>query len=351
MASTFTLDALQQAARAALQKKATPGAAFAVLVDGQPVISSAAGYARQDQSAPLDPAARFPIYSITKTLIAAVTLQLAEQDRLRLDAPVQAYLPALALPAPVTLRQLLNHTGGVPDYGGLSAYFDAVRAHPAQPWSAQEFLAATLPAGLAYPPGQGWGYSNIGYLLLRQVIETVTGASLREALRERIFAPLGLRHTDTAETLEDMQPLTPGYSQFFSPGELQDVRSRYHPGWVSHGVVLSTAAELAHMLDAILGGRLLSAESRAAMLKAEDVPVQHPFFHRPAYGLGVMVDKEPANGLIAGHGGGGPGYSAGALTLVDTRGRRITGAVLANSDRDDLALRLAYDLLMQAAQG
>jgi len=344
------LDVLEQAARAALHEKVTPGAAFAVLVDGQPVIASAAGFAHLGQPAPLHPAARFPIYSITKTLIAAVILQLVEHDRLRLDAPVQAYLPALALPAPVTLRQLLNHSGGVPDYGGLPAYYDAVRAHPEQPWSAQAFLAATLPAGLAYPPGQGWGYSNIGYLLLRQVTETVTGVSLREVLRERIVAPLGLQHTDTAETLEDMQSLTPGFSQFFSPSEMQDVRSRYHPGWVSHGVVLSTAPELAQMLDAILGGGLLSAASRAAMLEAVDVPVQHPFFHRPAYGLGMMVDKEAEPGLIAGHGGGGPGYSAGALSLVDARGRRITSAVLANSDRDDLALRLAFDLLMQAAQ-
>lgn len=350
MPTTFTPRKLMLFAIDALLGKNTPGANVALLLDGEIAGIAGAGYIDRKEKTMIKPSARFPIYSITKSLIATVILQLVEEGRLGLDEAVQATLPDLALTTPVTLRQLLNHTGGLPDYGALPAYFDAIRADSTHPWSADDFLAATLPGGLIFAPGTGWAYSNIGYLLLRRVIETRLQTSLRAALRERIFVPLGLEDTDVAESLEDMQALTPGYSLFFSPDQLQDVRARYHPGWVSHGVVCSTALELAQMLDAILSGRLLNAESRAAMLDAVDVPVQHPFFRKPAYGLGLMVDQESAMGVLAGHGGGGPGYAAGALSIVDAHGRRITCAALANSDRDDLALNLAFDVVMQAGQ-
>jgi D-alanyl-D-alanine carboxypeptidase len=196
-----------------------------------------------------------------------------------LDTAVQTYLDELPLAPPVTIRQLLNHTGGIPDYGGLPAYFDALKANPRRPWSLEEFLAATLPQGLLFPPGQRWHYSNIGFLLLRQVIETVSAASLQAALQERIFDPLALRRCRVAESLADGQQLTPGYSAFFSgDGSWQDVRPLCHPGWVSHGVVIATAVEVAQILRALFSGGLISAQSRAALLTAVDVPVKHPFF-------------------------------------------------------------------------
>jgi D-alanyl-D-alanine carboxypeptidase len=341
---------LTEAVQQALVKTTNPGVCAAILVDGQPFFSAAAGTTDPAGSTALDEQAQFLIYSATKTLIAAVVLQLAENGILALDSPVQAVLPDLALKIPVTLRQLLNHTGGIPDYGGMPAYSQAVRESPNKPWSSAEFLEATIPGGLAFASGQGWGYSNIGYLLLRQVIESVTNKPLRSVLDELIFVPLGVRSTFTAENLEQTQQLTPGWSKFLSQDRsLEDIRSRYHPGWVSHGVVASTALELTKIFDAVLAGPLLSQASRQSMLEGVDVPVKHPFFQQPAYGLGIMIDRASAYGLMAGHGGGGPGYSAGVLHLPNASGRRITGAALVNGDEGDLGMELAYILTQLTA--
>jgi hypothetical protein len=183
------------------------------------------------------------------------------------------------------------------------------------------------------------------------LVERAFDAPPGVALREHIFTPLGLASPFVAQSLDDARQLTPGYSRLFAPDEgMGDVRARYHPGWVSHGVVISTALDLARALDGLLSGSLLSAASRAAMLQAVDVPVQHPLFGRPGYGLGLMIDQGSRYGMLAGHGGGGPGYAAGVLYLPDANGRRITSAALANSDQGDAGLRAAFDLMMLAAQ-
>lgn len=335
------------AAQQALAASSAPGVAIALWLDGQPLFVSATGFRDLEQTTALDIDAQFYIYSITKSLIATVILQLVEQGRLALDTPVQTYLPQIALDTPVTLRQLLNHTGGIPDYGGLPAYFAALKANPTQAWTDEEFLAATLPTGLTFAPGQGWQYSNIGFLLLRQVIETVHQRSLRTALHDHIFAPLALAQPHVAQTLKDARLLTPGYSAFFATDDSrQDMRLVYHPGWVSHGVVIATASDLARVIDALFTDQLLNPASRAAMLEAVRVPINHPFFQQPAYGLGVMIDPGSRYGVIAGHGGGGPGYSAGALHLPAVHGHRLTSVALANGDEDELGLSLAFTLAM-----
>lgn len=333
-----------------LHWSAVPGAAVAVVVDGRPVLQAGYGSADLAGSSPLDVNAQFYIYSITKTLTAIATLQLAEQGRVELDDSIQTYLPKLGLPEPVTIRQLLNHTGGIPDYGGMPEYHKAVRANPDQPWTSAEFLERTLAEGLAYEPGQGWGYSNIGYLILKLLLQRVYGQPLRDILRDAIFAPLGLQRTFVAESLTDAAMLTPGYSTFFAPGdEPSDVAPRYHPGWVSHGVVVSTAPEVARLVEAMFECQLVRATSLAAMLEPVDVPDSHPLFSQPAYGLGLMIDAASPFGVVAGHGGGGPGYSAGAIHLSNVNGQRVTSVALANSDRGDLGLRLAFALVEQVA--
>lgn len=331
-----------------LRETGTPGVAVSLVVDGQSVLEAAFGSAGVEGMPVLDTDARFYIYSITKTLSAIATLQLAEQRRVDLDAPVQDHLPELSLPERVTVRQLLNHTGGIPDYGGMPEYHEAVRRDPGWPWSIEEFLERASVNRLAFTPGQGWGYSNIGYLIVRLLLERIHGGSLREVLAGAIFEPLGLRRTFVAEDLADTRTLTPGYSTLFAAGDaLEDISSRYHPGWVSHGVVISTAPEIACIFEALFTGRLLSQPSLAAMLEPAEVPASHPLFRQPAYGLGLMIDAGSPYGVVAGHGGGGPGYSTGAIDLSDVSGRRVTSVALVNCDQGDLGLRIAFALAEQ----
>src|SRR5260370_34446292 len=164
--------------------------------------------------------------------MATPPLQLGQQGRFALDTAVHTYLPTLPLATPVAVRQLLSHAGGIPDYGGMPDYFDAVRATPTQPWTSDGFVTPTLAGGLTFPPGQGWAYSNIGYLIIRRLIEQISGLPFRAVLQRSLFAPLGLRHTFVAETLEEASVLTPGYSAVFSTnGELADIHALYHPVW------------------------------------------------------------------------------------------------------------------------
>lgn len=285
----------------------------------------------------------FPIYSVTKTLIATAVMMLVEHGRIGLDDPVQNWLPHLPLGTPVTVRQLLNHTAGLPDYGAMPEYAAALRADAASPWSREDFLARTLGRGLVFPPGGGWAYSNVGYLCLVMLLEQEHGVPLGEVLRREIFAPLSLERTSVAVTPDDMAVLTPAWSRAISPDEEPVEVSRcYHPGWVSHGLVLSTAAELARLVDALFLGRLVGTESLDQMTGAVLLPFDHPLFGCPGYGLGLMVDAA-APGLLAGHGGGGPGYSAGALHVMDEGGGRVTAVALAASELGDVGLRLALE--------
>lgn len=329
-----------------LAEAGVPGVAVALLVDGQPLLQAGLGYRDPTRTEPLPAGARFYLYSITKTLIAVAVLKLVAEGTLSLDRPLQAYLPAFPLEQPLTLRHILRHTAGLPDYGPMPAYAEAVRRHPGHPWTEAHFLEQTLAGGLRFAPGSGWAYSNIGYLLLKQLLEQISGLSLRRLLHEQLFRPLGLARTFVAETLADATTLTPGYTTFFDDDErLEDMHKRYHPGWVSHGVVVSTAPETATLFHALFSGQLLPPALLAQMLTPVPVPVTHPPFVRPAYGLGLMLDPQSPYGLVAGHGGGGPGYDTAALHFADVAGQEVVAVLLANRDGAGLALRLAFRLV------
>lgn len=108
----------------------------------------------------------FLAYSITKILTAVVILELSDAGQLRLDDRLVKWFPHIAHADHITLRHLLSHTGGIPDYGGVRAYHEAVKSSPSTPWSFDRFAAETFDKGLWFEPGQGWAYSNPGYMLL-----------------------------------------------------------------------------------------------------------------------------------------------------------------------------------------
>jgi len=276
----------------------------------------------------------FLAYSITKTFTAALILKLCEEGRLGLEDRLVRWFPRVAHADRISLRQLLNHTGGVPDYGGLPAYHEGVRSSPSTPWSFERFAAETFEKGLWFEPGQEWAYSNPGYMLLKRVAEVVTGASYRGLISERIVAPLGLRRTFVAESVDDLAALAPGTScALSSDGSPRDVRAYYHPGWVSHGVVASTPSELVRFLDGLFRGELLSQPSLLRMTELVVVPPDpaeasseqdpHSRRGRPSYGLGLMGDPASPWGLVAGHNGGGPCYSASAFHAFDLGGASV----------------------------
>jgi D-alanyl-D-alanine carboxypeptidase len=289
---------------------------------------------------------RFFAYSITKSFIAALVLQLQEEGRFGLDDALARFAPEVPQAGRITLRELLNHTAGLPDYGALPAYHAAIRERPAAPWSFDEFASHTFARGLDREPGARFAYSNPGYALLRRLVERETGQTLREAIALRIAGPLGLRDSEVAEDLADLAGLVPAESGFGLPGGPRlDVRRHYHPGWVWHGVLTSTPEDVARFYEQLFAGALLSAESLREMTAL--VPVEAPGrTDEPGYGLGLMGLRGRS---VYGHNGGGPGYSASAFASAGNPGGPIVACLMCAFEDPGLAESLVHRALEIAA--
>ncbi|MBA2962139.1 MULTISPECIES: serine hydrolase domain-containing protein [Ramlibacter] len=292
------------------------------------------------------PQAQFPIYSVTKVFIAVCILRLVEQGRLALDAPLLHLSNLPELESGITLRHVLSHTSGLPDYGGVKAYHEAVRQHPGNPWTFDTFRAHTLAKPLLFPPGQGWAYSNPGYMLLKEILQAVHGLDFRDIVALEICRPLALSRTRVVDSQASMEDLAPALSRQISvDGQSQSVPARYHPGWVLHGLIASTAEELVRFIEALFGGRLLGAKTMAEMVRMRRVPGVHPPWYEPSYGLGIMGDPASPAGPVFGHTGGGPGYSASAFAQFDANGlARVDCALCA--DEELWAERMVFDRLL-----
>jgi D-alanyl-D-alanine carboxypeptidase len=208
-------DQLKLIVEQSLAKSQTPGAAIAIWLDGRAFLEIGVGYTDKECEMPMPADANFYIYSITKTLIATASLYLVSQGLLELDAPIKTYAIDFPVGDAITLRQLLSHTSGLPDYGSVPAYFEAVKANSSSPWPTATFLDLARTQGLQFVPGTGWAYSNIGYLLVKCILERTSNLSIEKLLNRVIFTPLGLKKTFVPTTLEDVDRLTPGYTTFF----------------------------------------------------------------------------------------------------------------------------------------
>lgn len=220
-------------------------------------------------------------------MLAIAALRLVEDSRLELDARIPS--------KPFTLRQLLQHRAGVPNYGGLEAYHRAVARREA-PWSREELLERVSGDVLVFEPGTGWQYSNVGYMFVREAIEQATGAPLDKALRSLVFEPIALTDARLARTVDDFADV------YWD--ELKD----YDPGWVFHGCLIGTAPAAARLLHALFSGVLLQHSTLDQMLIRHDLggPVPDRPWTRCGYGLGLMSGEMAPAGRAIGHSGGGP---------------------------------------------
>jgi D-alanyl-D-alanine carboxypeptidase len=257
-----------------------------------------------------------PWWSYGKTVLASAAMSLVAQGRLHLDELVRG--------KPFTLRQLLGHRAGLRCYGGLRAYHNAVAAGE-HPWAAEEMLRRVEAVPPAYEAGHGWGYSNIGYFMVRELIETAADMPLGDALNSLLFKPLGISGVVVAREPADLDTTAWGNAR------------RYHPGWVYHGLLVGPAAAAALFLHRLLAGQLLPPDLLAAMHDAYRVGGAIP--DRPwttaGYGLGLMIGQGIPAGEYVGHSGGGPGSTSAvyqrAAPLVDA-GARVTAAAFAPLD-------------------
>jgi D-alanyl-D-alanine carboxypeptidase len=306
--------------------------------------TGASGVADLRTGRPMRPQHRFRVASLTKPFVATVILQLVGEGRLSLSDTVEHWLPGI-LPygGEITVRQLLNHTAGVPEYA-LIPRDEAYRGNRFQSWTPRELVALIADQPQTFPAGSAWSYSNTGYVLAGLVVEEVTGHSLGSEVGQRILRPLRLRDTYFPVDFPFLVgPHARGYSLDLDEegnpieGRLLDF-TVFNPSAVwAAGNIVSNEQDLARFFRALLGGRLLSGALLAEMKRPVEVA---PGF---GYGLGLFVVDSPC-GTLFGHDGGIPGFSNTFLNRED--GSRQFG-VMINAEAAPAAVSEPLDRAVQ----
>jgi len=305
-------------------------------------VSRQAAWTRADNRLSVDD--QFRMGSNTKTMVATVLLQLVAERRLRLDDPVERWLPGLVPNGrAITLRMMLNHTSGLADYVLDPAVLASITGQRPHTWTPEQLLAAAAKYPPLFPPGQEHSYSNINYIALGLVLERVTGRGVARLIQDRLVRPLGLRHTylavdsasrdgdrlahgyepDAAHLAPLLPPGVPPGVAFVGParGEHVDVTA-LDPSWAwAAGSVVSTPRDWTRFLGALMSGRLLPAAQLAQMRTFVDDPSSGG---TGRYGLGLQ-EYTNSCGTVWGHTGGVPGFSSQNYT--DRAGRRTVSVV------------------------
>ncbi|WP_138757476.1 serine hydrolase domain-containing protein [Modestobacter altitudinis] len=264
--------------------------------------------------------------SNTKTMTATVILQLVDEGRIGLDDPVSWYRPDVPNGEDITIAQLLDMSSGLANYTTDLELNEQMDSNPGRVWSPEELLAIGLAEPPAFPPGEGFLYSNTNYVLLGVIIEQLTGLPLEQALQERVFDPLGLSGTSfpaltdasipephprtytfgtNVETIDSLV-LPPEVRAAASAGTLEpmDVTDA-NPSWGwAAGAGISTAPDLADYVEALVEGCLLSPQLQQERI-ASVQPLDPDDPASPGYGLGLA-----SFGPVYGHSGELPGTNS-----------------------------------------
>jgi D-alanyl-D-alanine carboxypeptidase len=344
---------LQQILDAAVADGYIPGVVLAVQIPDQAPWAGASGLADRRQQLPMEPNTRVRIASISKVFTAVVVLQLVEEGRIALDAPMTTWLPDLVPNGEaITVRNLLNHTTGLYDFVEDRNFIGKGYQNPDRVWEPRELVAYATQHHPAFAPGaeNRWDYSSTNYVILGMIVEQVTGNTLATEMRQRIFAPLELEST------------------FFVPEE--EVQGTQARGY-SHGTdqtdislsivfatanIVSTASDVQRFARAIVEGELLQPATQEILYRFVDGKGQ---YNMPdlAYGEGIMLNRLPvgpsADGqkrpaeasTVVGHIGGFGGFRS-AMWATPESGISIALAVnQAASDPNILATRV-FDAIL-----
>jgi D-alanyl-D-alanine carboxypeptidase len=302
---------------------------------------AAAGFAQLRPRARMRTSDRFRIASVTKTFVATVVLQLEAEGRLDIDDSVERWLPGLVPNgSSITLRRLLNHTSGLPEFTDEETLTRALIADPGRQWSPHELLSIAFSRPALFPPGTSWRYTNTNYVLLGLVIEAAGGRTVEQELHERIVGPRRLGAT----SFPGGTAIDGGFAHgYIGPhpglpiprGTLLDISSILNPSYAwGAGNMVSNAPDLTRFFAALLQGRLLPAAQLAEMRAGSAA--------NRDYGLGLRM-TETSCGRAIGHEGEFPGYRNAVLSTPN--GRRVAVAMV-NID----TTRVSWRTLRTAAQ-
>ncbi len=295
------------------------------------VRTRAVGVRDRETGAAMDTRARFRVGSVSKTFSGVVLLQLVEERRLKLDAPVNTYLEGLLPDDRITVRHLLSHRSGLADYTDAMFNetvpgFEAVRNRV---FSYRELLDLSLAEPRTTEPGGAYAYSNTNFVVVGMLIEELTGRPVADAYQRRIIKPLGLRQT--AYVHPDTRIKGTHVRGYLHPDEagapLVDSTEQTVSWAQSAGAVISSPADLNTFTSALMRGRLLSPATLEAMTTVTPTDGTNTRF----YGLGLRRYDLSCGTRVYGHTGTVQGYYTYAFSTRD--GRRSLSALANTSNR------------------
>lgn len=302
-----------------MNKEHIPGLALVVVKDGKLVKTQAYGFADTKLKTPATIETVFRIGSLSKQFVATAIMMLVEEDKLCLDDPVSKYVDGTPKEwKAVTIRHLLNHSSGIPDFLNENIPFHTWRFG-----FDQRVLKAVARYPLHFAPGAEWRYSNSNYLLLAMVIRKVTGKPYGDFLNERIFQPLGMRHTCVSPFDGNAPGLAVGYewdNNHLQPGYYEAPSIKAYAG----GGLLSTVLDMAKW-DAALNTEKLVKKSSLDLMWT---PVRLNDGSHWRYGFGIGTSgRTGREHLVLSHQGNITGFSSAMERKVD---ERLTVVVLDN---------------------
>lgn len=296
-----------------------PGVAVGfVLADGRSAVCSA-GFADVENKIPLKPTDRFLAGSIGKTYVSAVLLQLVEEGKIKLDDPVEKWLGQEGWYARVpnakelTVRHLLNHSSGIPEYFETKGVPAKLLANPDADWPPAKMVEFVLDVKPLFAAGKGYAYADTNYLLVGLIVEKITGKPLYDEITRRLLVPLKLMRTIPSDRRE-LPEMAVGYSMPKSPFGVEgrmivDGKFLLNPKFeYAGGGLASTPDDLAKWAKALYEGKVFQKkETVDLLLTGIETGGGRGGGRGLKYGLGVQI-RESAWGPGYGHGGWFPGY-------------------------------------------
>lgn len=341
-----------------------PGILISIMKDEREIYRFSSGLSNLELEQQLSGDTQMRIASLSKQFVAVAIMQLAEAKKIDLDQPILSYLPKLyPAAAGVTIRHLLNHTSGLPHHtlmfmnSGRVPYDEQQNSFLFAPLGSRDndfmpvnedvvALLSEFPEP-RFTPGERWEYSNAGYIILAQLIESVSGQVFRDYIAQHIFAPLGMV---SSGVFDESRPIPPnrGYS-YVASGDGFEERD-YSPFNLLHGDggLYSTLNDLvkwrrAWAPDVLLSSDSLESIQTPAALGDESVVTDTP--RGAGYGMGWFLDTYGSTPVLL-HGGGWAAFRH-AITSAPTEGLWVV--VLTNRD-DTKPYELAEALLNAALQ-
>ncbi len=322
--------------------------------DGRRVEITVAGLAERSTRRAMTGRDQFEIGSNTKTFMAALTLQLVDRGQVRLDAPVEKYLPGVVPNGKkITVRMLLNHTSGLFSYTADEKFGQQLAADPERVWTEKELLDVAFAHEPNFAPGSGWSYSNTNYTVIGLLLQKQTGKTLADLVQQRIAQPLGLKKTYYAAPYATNTG--PGYAHGYSLS-YQDGRRVYRDtatwpigAWGgAAGGIISDQKDLSDFFSGLLGGKLFSHKQLNEMKTTVDMPAEDlPF--TGAYGLGLMKVKVGC-GTAWGHGGDTLGHHSTAMASENGRRTAVSDTTAEPFDQSTPEADRFYQVAMAAQE-